>query len=73
MTDAENSAVRLRTPNGGTRMLARDPELIWPIAPSVDGKGRLYVTATQLNRLPLFAGGEDRVKRPWSMFSLPVP
>lgn len=73
MTDAENSAVRLRTPNGGTRMLARDPELIWPIAPSVDGKGRLYVTATQLNRLPLFAGGEDRVKRPWLMFSLPVP
>jgi sugar lactone lactonase YvrE len=69
-TDAENNALRKRDRNGVVTVLLKDPLLIWPIAPSIDPEGNLYVTATQLNRVAMFNDGVDKVERPWRMFKL---
>ncbi len=70
LTDAEKNAVHSRRLDGHVRLLATDPQLVWPIAPSIAPDGTLYVTATQLNRVAMFADGVDKVKRPWKMFKL---
>jgi hypothetical protein len=74
LSDAENDGMRLMRPdaNGASELIVQDPEIVWPIAPSVGPDGHLYFTSTQLNRVPMFSGGEDLVRKPWKMFKLKV-
>lgn len=71
--DAENNGISMLRPNGSVTPIARDARIVWPIGPSVGPDGYLYFNASQVNRIPLFSGGIDRVVRPWKMCKLKVP
>lgn len=70
--DAENNGISVLGDDGSIRPIARDARIIWPIGPSVGADGYLYFSASQVNRIPLFCGGDDRVVRPWKMYKIRV-
>jgi len=72
ITDAEaNGVARLHT-DGTVEPIVSSPDIVWPISPSIGPDGYMYFTASQLNRVPMFSGGEDLVVRPWKMFKVKV-
>ncbi|MFM0641719.1 L-dopachrome tautomerase-related protein [Paraburkholderia metrosideri] len=72
LSDAENNGMSVLRPDGSITPILRDDQIIWPISPSVGPDGYLYFPATQLNRIPMFSGGEDKVERPWKIFKVKV-
>ena len=68
LTDLENDAVVSWTPEEGVRPVVSDPQLAWPDSLAVDPQGRVYVTASQIHRMPGFNDGEDRRQRPFQVF-----
>ncbi|TWA53851.1 major royal jelly protein [Azospirillum baldaniorum] len=74
LTDAENNGIRRIRPdsNGESEMVVSRPDLVWPITPSISTDGYVHFTASQLNRVPMFSGGENLVERPWHMFKIKV-
>ncbi len=74
MTDPGNNGLRRLRPdsNGATEMVVSRSDLVWPITPSVGADGYAYFTASQLNRVPMFSGGPDLVRKPWKMFKVEV-
>ena len=75
LSDAENNGLRRMRPEAGgaSELIVQDPAIVWPIAPSIGPDGYLYFTASQLNRVPMFSGGPDLVRKPWKMFKTKVP
>ena len=74
LTDAEENGIRRIRPDAGgaSELIVQDPGIVWPITPSVGADGTLRFTASQLNRVPMFSGGTDLVRRPWGMYSVKV-
>jgi sugar lactone lactonase YvrE len=72
LSDVENNGVSVLRPDGALEVVVRHPEIVWPIAPSVGPDGYLYVPASQLNRLPMLAGGVDLLRKPWKIFKVRV-
>jgi sugar lactone lactonase YvrE len=70
--DGENNAISRLNPDGTVTQLVRDPRIIWPIGPSVGPNGYLYFNASQVNRIPMFSDGLDRVARPWKIYKIKV-
>ena len=64
LSDAENNGVSVMNPAGEITPLIRDARIVWPIALSVGPDSRVYFPSTQLNRTPMFSGGEDKVQLP---------
>jgi len=50
--------------------MVRDASIKWPIGPSIGPDGFLYIADSQVNRIPVFAGGVDNVERPWKIYRL---
>lgn len=66
VTDLENNAVGVTTPEGDYQILARDDErLTWPDGFSYGPDGYFYVTASQLHRWAGFNAGEETSQRPF--------
>ncbi len=70
--DAERGGVCRLHADGTVTPIANDPGIAWPIGPSVGPDGCLYFADSQVNRIPVFTGGEDRVVRPWRAYKVRV-
>ncbi len=70
LTDLEESSIIVWQPGGTVKTFARDERFQWPDSIAVDAQGRLYVTASQIQRMPLFNGGQDLRRRPFQVFRL---
>ncbi|WP_211960430.1 L-dopachrome tautomerase-related protein [Cupriavidus plantarum] len=66
---ASNALIRI-SPEGDTQTVIVDSRLHWVDAPAFDSRGRLYLPVPQLDRIGLFNGGEDRVRRPVRLYRL---
>ena len=78
LTDLEHDAVRVRRPDGKLSTVVEDPKLSWPDSLAIDSGGRLYVTASQIHRMPAFNKGVDKRERPFRVFrtktaAIPAP
>ncbi|XVS67686.1 L-dopachrome tautomerase-related protein [Actinosynnema sp. CA-299493] len=71
LTNYEHDAVLRRLPDGTFETVAHDPRLLWPDTMSV-AEGYLYVTANQLHRQAKYQGGEDRRRKPYHLFRVPI-
>lgn len=49
-------------------IVADDPRLVWPDSMAWSQDGWLYVTASQIPRMPRFNGGEDQAQLPYQAF-----
>jgi sugar lactone lactonase YvrE len=72
ITAYEHNAILRRWPDGQYETLVHDPRLLWPDTMSVATDGHLYVTANQLHRQARYQGGEDRRRKPYSLFRVPI-
>jgi catechol 2,3-dioxygenase-like lactoylglutathione lyase family enzyme len=73
LADAEHRRIEVLAPSGQRAVLVADERLINPDAIFIDQQRRLYVPATQNERLPEHAGGRDLIARPFLTFSMPLP
>jgi sugar lactone lactonase YvrE len=73
LTESPGKSIRYVTPKGRIETLVTDGRLIWPdsFAPGPDGF--LYVTASQINRLPKYNNGVDKVDYPFRLYKVKLP
>jgi sugar lactone lactonase YvrE len=71
-TNYEHNAVLRRRPDGGWETVVHDARLLWPDTLSLATDGYLYVTANQLHRQARFHQGQDRRRRPYTLFRVRV-
>ena len=68
VTDVENNAVGVTTPDGAYRVLVSDDEhLSWPDGFSHGPDGYLYVAVSQLHRSAAFNAGEETSQPPFEV------
>jgi sugar lactone lactonase YvrE len=71
-TSYEHNAILRRDPDGEGETVAHDPRLLWPDTMSVAADGHLYVTANQLHRQAKYQRGEDKRRKPYTLFRVRV-
>jgi len=72
LTNFEDNAIIVWSPDGSLETLAHDPRLLWPDTICLAADGYLYIIANQLHRGAGFHMGEDRRERPYSLFRVAV-
>lgn len=76
ITDIEASGVRFLNDAGETLAFARHPDCSFPVAvavESVDEGLRIWVTSSELHRLPMLHGGEDRRTGAFDVWHVTIP
>jgi sugar lactone lactonase YvrE len=72
-SDSPNHAVQRVTSTGRFETVAHDARLLWPDTFALGPGGYLYLTATQIHRLPKWNNGEDKVEYPFRLYRLKLP
>ncbi|ACS43972.1 SMP-30/gluconolactonase/LRE family protein [Methylorubrum extorquens] len=72
LSDTDTQRILTIAPDGTTRTLVQDPRLLWVDAMWLDGSGKLWMPAAQINRLAPFQGGRSRVQFPMTVFSVQI-
>ncbi len=71
MGDIEKkSIVRYSAKKFKKEILLTDERLIWPDSYTISHDGYLYITCSQIHKLPKFNGGEDKHKVPYTIYRL---
>lgn len=73
LSDSPAQAIRYVTPTGSLETLVRDGRLAWPDTFAVGPDGYLYVTCSQISRLPKWNNGEDKVQYPFRLYRVKLP
>ena len=73
LADSEAGSLWRILVNGERQRIARSPQITWPIGPTVGDDGSIYFADCQVNRIPIFTGGDDLVKRPWKIYRVRSP
>ena len=68
LTALETDAVIRYRPGGKLATIVRDDLVQWPDSLAIGPDRYLYVTASQINRMPRFNGGVDRSVLPYRLF-----
>ncbi len=71
VADLTESAIRVIQPKS-RRMetYVKDPKLCWPDGLTFGGDGRLYFFCSQVNRSPIFNGGQNSTSAPFAVYRL---
>lgn len=72
VTAYEHNAILRRRADGDYETLVHDPRLLWPDTMSVAMDRHLYVTANQLHRQARYHGGQDKRRKPYSLFRVAI-
>jgi sugar lactone lactonase YvrE len=71
-SDLSDDAIRVRRPDGRVETLVSDPRLHWVDAMFIDDADRLWMPAAQIDRVPLFQKGVSKLRRPLTVWSVPL-
>lgn len=73
LSDSPDQAIQYVTPGGQVHFLVKDKRLIWPDSFGISNDGYLYLSSSQLNRLPRYNNGEDKVEYPFRVYKVKLP
>lgn len=68
----ENAIVRYDPQSKKLTMVVKDEKLQWPDTMAWGPDGQLYVTCSQIHRMPKYHGGESKQKGPYMLYRLKV-
>ena len=71
-TSYEHDAIVRRRTDGQYETIAHDPRMLWPDTMSLATDGYIYFTCNQLHRQARYQGGQDRRKKPYTLFRVRV-
>jgi sugar lactone lactonase YvrE len=69
----KNAIVRYDAATGISSVIVQDPRLQWPDTLAWGPDGKLYVTTSQIHRMPKYHNGESKQQGPFMVFRLKVP
>jgi len=67
LTAYENDAILRRDTDGTLETVATDTRMLWPDSMAIGSDGYLYFTVNQLERQPIFHGGQDLRQKPYAL------
>ena len=73
LADSETGSLCRISVDGRRRYVSAASQITWPIGPAIGPDGSVYLVDCQVNRIPVFTGGSDRVIRPWKMYRCKPP
>jgi sugar lactone lactonase YvrE len=73
LSDSPDHAIQYVTTDGKVHFLVKDDRLIWPDSFGIGNDGYLYVSASQMNRLPKYNNGENKVEYPYRVYKVKLP
>lgn len=73
LSNSPNHAIQYLTPGGKLNVLVKDDRLIWPDSFGIGNDGYLYLSASQMNRLPKYNKGESKVEYPYRVYKVKLP
>ncbi|UCF66953.1 MAG: hypothetical protein JSV80_14375 [Acidobacteriota bacterium] len=72
-TALERDAVVVRTPRGELQILAQGPEIAWPDSFALGPGPQLWLTTSQIHRMPAFTGSDAPPDTPYLLLRLALP
>jgi len=69
----EDAIARFDPTTKKTTTVIADPRLQWPDTMAWGPDGKLYVTTSQIHRMPKYHGGQSKQQGPFAVYRLPVP
>jgi sugar lactone lactonase YvrE len=73
LTDPATNAVRMRAPDGTTRVVAQDARLRWPDSLAEGADGSIYVTASHIQDMAQFHEKGSAQRGKWGVFRIAAP
>lgn len=73
LSDSPDHAIQYVTPDRKVHFLVKDNRLIWPDSFGIGNDGYLYLSASQMNRLPKYNNGENKVEYPYRVYKVKLP
>ncbi|RFZ94244.1 gluconolactonase [Mucilaginibacter conchicola] len=73
LSNSVEHAIQYVKPNGEVKTLVQDNRLIWPDSFGIGTDGYLYLSASQMHRLPKYNNGQDKVEYPYRVYKVKLP
>jgi sugar lactone lactonase YvrE len=73
LSDSPDHAIQYVTPDRKVHFLVKDERLSWPDSFGIGNDGYLYLSSSQMNRLPKFNNGQDKVEYPFRIYRIKLP
>jgi sugar lactone lactonase YvrE len=73
LSNSPEHAIQFLTPNGILKRLVKDERLIWPDSFGIGSDGFLYLSSSQMHRLPKYNDGKDKVEYPYRVYKVKLP
>ncbi len=70
LTTSEHYSISYLDPEGKLHTLVQDPRLLWPDSMGIGSDGYLYVSCSQLQRLPQWNDGIDKTEYPYRIYKV---
>ena len=69
----KNAITRFDPRSGKTTTVTEDNRLQWPDTLAWGPDGKLYVTTSQIHRMPKYHGGQSKQQGPFMVYRVKVP
>jgi sugar lactone lactonase YvrE len=73
LSDSPDHAIQFVTQDKKVHVLVKDERLIWPDSFGISSDGYLYLSASQMHRLPKYNHGQDKVEYPFRVYKVKLP
>ncbi|MVZ60815.1 L-dopachrome tautomerase-related protein [Sphingobacterium humi] len=72
LTNSLDYSIKRLKPDGSIELVVQDPRLLWPDSLGVGADGYLYFSCAQMQLLPQWNNGEDKVQYPFQVYRIKV-
>jgi sugar lactone lactonase YvrE len=73
LSNSPEHSIQYVSPDGNVNRLVKDERLVWPDSFGIGSDGYLYLSASQMHRLPKYNKGIDKVTYPYRIFKVKLP
>jgi sugar lactone lactonase YvrE len=73
LSNSPEHSIQYVTSHGELKALVKDNRLIWPDSFGIGNDGFLYLSSSQMHRLPKYNSGQDKVEYPYRIYKVKLP